>query len=242
MKGIKRFLSGILVALGCISSGAHAQGIPVIDASNLAQSIQQVTAWAQQLKQMENQLNQLQSQYSAITSNRGFGSLLNNPTLQNYLPSDWQNVYSSVRSGGYSGLTGAAQSLRNASAIYNCQDQTGAGWGSNDTSTCNRALNKNFQDKAYAQQAYQSSMDRMTQIQGLISQIQNTQDPKGIAELQARIAGEQAALNDEQTKLGLFKQLSEAEDKLIQQQQHETDMQRVSATARTADSLQPVSY
>lgn len=241
MKSIKRFVVGALFAVAGVT-GAHAQGIPVIDAANLAQAVQQVTAWSQQLAQMENQLNQLRAQYTAISGVRGFGDLLNNPTLQNYIPSNWQSVYQSVRSGGYSGLTGAAQSLRNASAIYNCQDQTGAGWGSNDTATCNRALNKTFQDKAYAQQAYQSSMDRMTQIQGLISQISQTQDPKGIAELQARLAGEQAALNDEQTKLGLFKQLSEAEDKLVQQQMHETDMQRVSATTRAADNLTPVSY
>jgi len=241
MKSIKRYLMGLLLAVAG-TGAAQAQGIPVIDAANLAQSVQQVVSWTEQLKQMQNQLTQMQQQYSAISGNRGFGSVLNNPQLQNYLPTNWQSVYQSVQTGGYSGLTGAAQTLRNQSAIYNCQDQGGTGWTSADTNACNRSLNKSFQDKAYVQQSYQSSMDRMTQIQGLINQVGQTQDPKGVAEIQARIAGEQAALNDEQTKLNLYKQSEEIEDKLIQQQMHETDMQRTSLTTRGSDSLTPVTY
>lgn len=241
MKSIKRYLMGLLLAVAG-TGAANAQGIPVIDAANLAQSVQQVISWSQQLTQMQNQLTQMQQQYAAISGNRGFGSVLNNPTLQNYLPTNWQQVYSQVQSGGYAGLTGAAQTLRNQSAIYNCQDQSGAGWTSADTNACNRSLNKSFQDKAYVQQSYQSSMDRMTQIQGLINQVSLTQDPKGVAEIQARIAGEQAALNDEQTKLNLYKQSEEIEDKLIQQQMHETDMQRTSLTTRASDNLTPVTY
>lgn len=241
LKDLKQYLFGLALAfMG--ASAANAQGIPVIDAANLTQSLQQVIAWGQQAEQMKSQITQMETEYNAISGTRSLGSLFNNPALQNYLPSNWQSVYSQVKSGGYGGLTAAAQTLRNASTTYNCQDQNRTGWASSDTSLCNRSLNKSFQDKAYMQQAYQSGLDRMTQIQQLIGQINSTSDPKGIAEVQARIAGEQAALNDEQTKLNLYKELAATEDKLIQQQAHETDMQRVSATTRAADNLTPVSY
>ena len=48
--------------------------------------------------------------------------------------------------------------------------------------------------------------------------INGTADPKAIAELQARISAEGAAIQNEQTKMQLFALASQAEDRLIQQQ------------------------
>jgi type IV secretion system protein VirB5 len=75
-------------------------------------------------------------------------------------------------------------------------------------------------DKAVGLQAYQGLQDRMTQVDNLMTEIKNAPDPKSIAELQARIAIEQAYIQNEMTKLQLIGQLQRAEQQLIEQQKY----------------------
>jgi type IV secretion system protein VirB5 len=208
----------------------QAQGIPVFDATAVAQMLLTVS-------NLEQQVQQLMTTYNAMTGVRGFGNLLSNPVVAQSLPANWQSIYTAIQQGGYSGLTGAAQALRSASQIYNCENQSGI-----DQQVCQRALNKPFQDKALAQQAYQTELNELNQVQALVQQISQTQDPKGIAELQGRIAGEQAAIQQETTKLQLFKMMAETEDKLVAEQQHELDLQRSSSAQRAQDRLSPVTF
>jgi type IV secretion system protein VirB5 len=58
-----------------------------------------------------------------------------------------------------------------------------------------------------------------------MSRINATQDPKAIAELQGRIAIEQAKIQNEQTKLQMFQMVAQAEDRLQQQRQRELNAQ-----------------
>lgn len=212
---------------------AHAQGIPVFDATAVAQMLLTV-------QNLQQQVQQLMTTYNSLTGVRGFanvGSLLGNPVLAQSLPQNWQSVYTAIQNGGYSGLTGAAQALRSASQIYNCENQSGI-----DQQICQRSLNKPFQDKALAQQAYQTELSELNEIQGLTQQIQQTQDPKGIAELQARIQAEQSSIQQETTKLQMFRMLADTEDKLVAEQQHELNLKRASSATRAQDQLQPVTF
>lgn len=209
---------------------AHAQGIPVFDAANVAQAISQ-------LVQLEQEVQQEIQLYQSLNGSRGFGALLSNPVLANSLPSNWLSVYTAIQKGGYSGLTGSAQALRSASQIYNCEDQSGA-----DQQLCQRQLNKPFQDKAFGTQAYQTELQELNQIQSLTQQIDATQDPKGVAEIQARIQSESTTVGNEMTKLQLFKMLADAEDKLIAEQQSELVMSRAANTTRAQDQMVPASF
>jgi type IV secretion system protein VirB5 len=209
---------------------AHAQGIPVFDAQNVVQAI----ATVGQLKQEVQQEIQL---YQSLSGTRGFGELMSNPVLSNSLPSNWQSIYTAIRSGGYAGLTGSAQTLRSASEIYNCEDQSGI-----DQQVCQRALNKPFQDKAFGIQAYQTELQELDQIQGLMQQIDVTQDQKGIGELQARIQIESTAVGNEMAKLQLFRMLADSEDRLIAEQQQELVLKRAGNTARLQDQMVPASF
>jgi type IV secretion system protein VirB5 len=213
-----------------VSSVTHAQGIPVFDAQNVAQAIATVT-------QLEQEVQQEIQIYQSTVGSRGFGALLTSPVIANSLPSNWQGVYTAVQHGGYAGLTGSAQALRSASEIYNCGDQTGI-----DQQVCQRALNKPFQDKAFGQQAYQTELQELNQIQSLMRQIDVTQDPKGIAELQARIQTETAAVGDEMTKLQLFRMLGDTEDRLVAEQQSELVLSRAGNTVRLQDQMVPASF
>jgi type IV secretion system protein VirB5 len=76
-------------------------------------------------------------------------------------------------------------------------------------------------DKAVGLQAYQGLQGRMKQVDNLMAEIKNTSDPKGISELQARIAIEQAYIQNEMTKLQLVGQLQRAEQQLIEHQKYQ---------------------
>nr|WP_230956355.1 P-type DNA transfer protein VirB5 [Burkholderia pseudomultivorans] len=213
-----------------VSPSSHAQGIPVFDAQNVAQAIATVV-------QLEQEVQQEIQIYQSTVGTRGFGALLTNPVVANSLPSNWQSVYTAVQNGGYSGLTGSAQALRSASEIYNCEDQAGI-----DQQVCQRVLNKPFQDKAFGQQAYQTELQELNRIQSLMQQINVTQDPKGIAELQARIQTETTAVGDEMTKLQLFRMLADTEDRLVAEQQSELVLSRAGNTVRLQDQMVPASF
>jgi type IV secretion system protein VirB5 len=103
-------------------------------------------------------------------------------------------------------------------------------------------LNKPFQDKAFGLQAYQTELQELNQTQGLMQQIDVTQDPKGVAELQARIQSETTAVGNEMTKLQLFRMLAETEDKLVAEQQTELVLSRAGNTTRLQDQMLPASF
>ena len=111
-----------------------------------------------------------------------------------------------------------------------------------DQQVCQRALNKPFQDKAFGMQAYQTELQELNQIESLMQQIDVTQDPKGIAELQARIQSESTAVGNEMTKLQLFKMLADTEDKLIAEQQSELVLSRAANTTRLQDQMVPATF
>jgi type IV secretion system protein VirB5 len=220
----------ISVALGVYWTGTQAQGIPVFDAQNVAQAIATVA-------QLEQEVQQEIQIYQSTVGTRGFGALMGSPIVAKSLPLNWQSIYTAIQNGGYSGLTGSAQALRSASQIYNCEDQTGV-----DQQVCERALNKPFQDKAFGLQAYQTELQELNQIQNLAQQIDVTQDPKGVAELQARIQAETTTVGNEMTKLQLFRMLSDAEDKLMAEQQGELVLSRAGKTSRLQDQMVPASF
>ncbi|KWF06547.1 P-type DNA transfer protein VirB5 [Burkholderia pseudomultivorans] len=223
-------VAGMALLWLAVSPSSHAQGIPVFDAQNVAQAIATVV-------QLEQEVQQEIQIYQSTVGTRGFGALLTNPVVANSLPSNWQSVYTAVQNGGYSGLTGSAQALRSASEIYNCEDQAGI-----DQQVCQRVLNKPFQDKAFGQQAYQTELQELNRIQSLMQQINVTQDPKGIAELQARIQTETTAVGDEMTKLQLFRMLADTEDRLVAEQQSELVLSRAGNTVRLQDQMVPASF
>lgn len=230
----KLFSSLALVGATLFGNSAHA-GIPVIDVTSVAiqqtqlvQAIQQVMAWAQQYQQMVQQYQQLQTSYNSITGSRGLGDILNNPALQGVVPADVAQVYNGLNSGGYAGLTSAAQSLRSATMKYNCENMTG------DTQVaCQAALNTNAQSQSYQQNALQMITQRVSQIQSLQSQINTTQDPKAIAELQARITAENAQVSNDANRISVMQALAQSQQQAADQALRERTMKMLSTTTPT---------
>ncbi len=176
----------------------------VYDPSNYLQAVKQVQAWEQQYQQMtqslakaQSTLQQVQSHLSAVTGNRGFGDLLNNPLLKTIVPSDLSTTLSSLNTSGT--LTGTAASIRSSTQVYNCADITDAA----AKVACQALLGQNAQAQAVQQNTMALLNQRTTQIEALRAQIDATSDPKSIAELQARLEAEQAQVTNDENKVAL---------------------------------------
>lgn len=223
---MKTFSVSLVLASGIAMSSAAFAQIPVTDSASIANSVQQqvetMAKWKAQYDQMTSQIDQMKQQYQSITGSRGLGNIMDNPALRDYLPQDWQQVYDAVKNGGYDGLSGRGKQVYADNKVFDlCRSF------SDDTQrlSCEAQAVKPSQDKGVALDAYDAAKSRLQQIDGLMNHINQTQDPKAIAELQGRIAVEQAKIQNEATKLQLYSMVAQAEEKVQQQRQREINAQ-----------------
>lgn len=205
--GFKRSLI-VLAMVASVSNAftpAYAAGIPVIDAANLVNTLENIEKWKLQLTAMKDQFDKQVQQFQALTGNRGFGALLNDPALKKYLPDDWKNVYNQVLS----------PALEHPAICV--------GFVGIEFTRCETQAKKHYQDQVGFENAYNTSVALQNQVQGLIDGISTTADPKDIAELQARIAGEQTKVQNAMMQMQLSTQLAEIKNKLVIQQQKEAN-------------------
>ena len=199
-------LSAVLLVAAPASTAFAIGGLGdiVYDPSNYAQAVKQVQSWETQYQQMTQSLakaeatvQQLQTQVNALTGNRGFGEQLNNPALMTTVPTNLSTTLSSLNSTGT--LSGGAGQIRSSTAVYNCADITDAA----AKVVCQALLGQAAQTQSVQQNSMALLNERTTQIDALRAEISSTQDPKGIAELQARLAAEQAQVTNDQNKIAL---------------------------------------
>ncbi|ACB28248.1 P-type DNA transfer protein VirB5 [Methylobacterium radiotolerans] len=230
----------LILAATLALSGTAFAGVPVTviaDVPAITNQIETMAKWKAQYDQMVSQIDQMKQQYASITGSRGMGQIMNNPALRDYLPSDWQKVYDSVRTGGYNGLSGSAAAIYDNNKVFDACGRLPAG---TQRTACEAAAVKPAQDKAFAGDAYAAAKSRLDQINSLMGQINQTKDPKAIAELQGRIASEQAMIANEQTKLQLFQMMAQADEKLQEQRKREINAQQLARRGHL--DLQPLTF
>lgn len=234
---------GTLLIVACLAAPLtlNATGIPVVDAMAIAQDranqVERIAKAVEQINQLKAQIDQMKLQYKALTGTRHLGDIAQNPALRDYLPSDWRSVYDGVANGGYRGLTGSARAIRDTSVVFDtCARLSGP-----RKTQCERSSSKAAMDKAFALEAYDKARSRWDQISQLMQSINQTTDPKSIAELQARINAEQAALQNEQTKLQMYQLIADAEGRLIDQQRAEQNARTWGSTGRGI-TAQPITF
>lgn len=99
-----------------------------------------------------------------------------------------------MKRGGYSGLNGRVDSIYAGNKVFDaCESLV----SDQQHDSCRSQMVKPSQDKAFALEAYDQADARLRQIDQLMEQINQTQDLKGVAELQGRIAAEQAMIQCE---------------------------------------------
>lgn len=222
MRHLKRVLAMLTCLMGlAIAPPSHAQWA-VVDVGAITQLIQEVNYWKQQIQGMSSQLNQLQSTYSAITGNRGMQNLLpQTPQTRNYLPTNWQGLMATLNglSGSYGVLSAQLNSTLAANAILTPAQLSRL--SPQEQAQLQSSRNSAALMQATSQQALQASSQRFTSLQQLINAIPSATDQKGALDLQARIAAEQAMLQNEQAKIQTLNQALQADERARQQRAQE---------------------
>lgn len=187
--------------------------VPVLDVKNLAQSTEQVMALVQQLTAMHQQLEMAQKQYAVTTGSRNLGEILYNQDLYKLLPDEYKSVYQSANSSNY-GISGILAEIAASEELKGSVNEI-------QKNITMRSKQSAMTNKAVGLEAYKAAGQRLKQIEALMSKINETQDFKSINEVQARIAIEQTAIQNEITKLQMISQLQQAERQLIEEQKYE---------------------
>lgn len=228
-----KFVTAVCVIASTLSPHrAQAQGIPVIDAANLIQTIQQVMNDITSINNQVQQIVQLQDQLRSISGIRNLGNVFNNPMLRNYVPAEAYTLINAVNTSGYSGLNTTAKALRDRHMVYNCLDRNG-----DDQTRCQAMLAQPYQQKGLLQDAMKSAAGRLNQIQSLMRQINATDDQKAVLEIQARIGAENALLAHEMSQLQMLQGMSDSEERIARSRERERQYQMLTRTGKVADYL-----
>lgn len=223
----------VLALVASVAAGPVSAQMTVYDPAAVAQAIESVSQLKAQLTTLTNtyqtvtqQLSQAQAAYASVTGNRGMGDVFNNPAIRKYLPADMQKAWDTARKGGLTGMTGSVSAILDSEALNGTVKERQA-------ALRERSRNQAAAYQLMAQDAYAGAEARMDQLDQLAAQINATQDPKAIAELQARISIEQARINAEAQKLTLMSNMAAAQDRLAQEQAKELRA-KVWSSANTA--------
>lgn len=202
-------MAGLVLCVSTLTT-AHASGIPTVDAATIAQLQQQYETALQQLGTLQSQLENAKSQLKAMTESSGYGDVVGDSTQRDQfrqaLPSQSGDLLDRSGSSSLNADVKAAQDEVLAPVDFE-----------HDRAQLSRdALNIEATSKAMSQRAYDSMTERLANIDALQDKINQTTNPKEIAELQARIQIEQANISAEQTRIQLAQQQLQSERNLLQ--------------------------
>lgn len=231
-----RLAAVCLAASTAIAPAARAQ-FAVIDVPAIAQLVQEVQTMQQQLETARNQLRSAQQALQAMTGDRGMGLLLPG-VARNYLPANWSQLSSLMQgqgTGGYAGLAADVRSAIAANAVLSPQRL--ALLSPADQQLIQAARQSGATQQALSHAALANASDRFASIQSLIAAISTAGDQKAILDLQARISAELGMLQNEQTKMQILYQATQAQESVIQQQARE---QVIAGQGRFESRFRPV--
>ena len=140
---------------------------------------------------------------------------------RNYLPTNWQGLMATLNglSGSYSVLSAQLNSTLSTNAVLTPAQLSRL--SPQEQAQLQSSRNSAALMQATSQQALQASSQRFVTLQQLINAIPTATDQKGALDLQARIAAEQAMLQNENTKLTVMYQSAQADEWARQQSARE---------------------
>ena len=204
-----------------LAAAALAQGIPVIDVAAIAQAIQQLQQGMQQLQQLQ----QTHQSFNKLTSMGDIAAVLNQPGIRQAMPKDFNAVSQALLGQG-----GTAQQRYDANTLYTSASNANTAY----TAEIERQKRVTAGTQSVAQQLYDTTAQRAAGIDQLRQQIGQSEDPKTIMDLQARIASEQLAAQNDLAQIQAFKMLADAEDKVSAQHERELSQQHMDAVIKAS--------
>ena len=203
MKRLSRTILLSTVLLGSGSLPAASQGVPVIDATAIAQFALQLDQMRQDFENQIEQLTSLQAQLDAITGSRGFGSLLNSAADQTArgAADSLRGIMDSAVSGGSlpglntSALSGRIDELKTVFGLDNLSDFLNSSLPQ-DRGVATQA-GSGLAAVATAEDTYQRANAAMERVNGLIGDIDTASDLKAAIDYNTRMLGEMAVIMNE---------------------------------------------
>ena len=187
---------------------AHAQGIPVYDASSFMQMATQLESMSKDYQKQMEQLEQAVKQANAITGPRNMGSLNNSPfdsDLRRYLPNTWEQTLNMMNAPGLGNSGSATRSLYNnlsttfkplPGSEFLPSDPTGP-----ISQALDRRNNTTYAAMAASEQAYNNISSSIDTYENILHELDNTPDLKASVDLQARIDAENGMKMNELIRL-----------------------------------------
>ncbi len=219
---MKRTCKYLFVSLFAMSTtSTYATGIPVVDALHSAISaggwLEQVASWAKQVADMKLQYDQMIKEYKAMTDIRGLANLYFDQLSYQYLP---ENINDIMDVNGANGMIDSIQSISQSMKILDISN-SGFDQFSATSVRFKNTQNQNAIFRLLNEKGYEQMQKRINRIAQLTQAIDSQTDIKGIADLQARIQGEQTLMQNEQAKLQILAQLQSSQNAIAAQQTRE---------------------
>lgn len=230
-----RFLGAAAAAL-MMAAAAPAQaqlglGQIVSDPGAYARFASELTELQRHYETLQQQLSQgkqLYDDFNKLTDVNSLAGTLNNPALRRYLPAEVQDT-SRLLNGSLSDLGSIgsrATSLRDANRLFTPVTSGLSPVEEYYQNSLVKSGDRAARDIALGEKAYQTAAQRQAGLDELRLALNNAKTAKEVMDLQARIAAEQALINNDQMQLQGLAMMQEAERRLAEQRDREAAAQR----------------
>lgn len=220
-------LSFVLCML-ILPAGVNAQGIPTYDYTQAMNMVRTIKNDAEKIAALQSQVKAWQQQIQMNTGMRGMGTWAKADAVLN-IPSTLGNIlgqakYQNAR------VAQVLDSVNKQLAVLTPEQR--ARMPKQQAELIDRSRNLAAIQRVSAETSLNVVNGQLKEIQNLQAQIDQAQDPKAIADLNAAISAKNAELVNTQTQLAIMDQQIQAEQKAIEQQQMEM-------VAKMLDNSQP---
>ena len=175
------------------------------------------------LQQQLSQGKQLYDDVHKLTDVNSLAGALNNPALRRYLPAEVQDT-SRLLNGSLTDLGSIgsrATSIRDANRLFTPVTSGLSPVEQYYQDSLVKSGDRAARDIALGESAYQTAAQRQAGLDELRLALNNATTAKEVMDLQARIAAEQALINNDQMQLQGLAMMQEAERRLAEQQDRE---------------------
>ena len=204
------------VALAAFASPAAAQGIPVFDTSTYVQALAQVQNTVKMIDQGKQQIQQAQDSFNSLSKLTNVNSIapqLLNSQVRNLLPNTSINA-STLLSGDLSKLGSLGTLASQIQSRYTMNPSSSSSSDAAYAQALKDATGQAATTAALGENTLSVSQIRMQGLDQLREQLSSAKDPKDVMDLQARIAVEQAQLQNDALKMQAIRMSQEGQASL----------------------------
>ena len=204
------------VALAAFALPAAAQGIPVFDTSTYVQALAQVQNTVKMIDQGKQQIQQAQQTFdslSKLTNVNNIAPQLLQSQVRNLLPNTSINA-STLLSGDLSKLGSLGTLASQIQSRYTMNPSSSSSSDAAYAQALKDATGQAATTAALGENTLSVSQIRMQGLDQLREQLSSAKDPKDVMDLQARIAVEQAQLQNDALKMQAIRMSQEGQASL----------------------------